>query len=74
MDVVDFNLCRRDKFNLFILFHNMALCYQKLTQLEECALCLETCLDHLTPEQLDLGHNSIAMRLIKLKLECKVRM
>jgi len=29
MDVVDFNLCRRDKFNLFILFHNMALCYQK---------------------------------------------
>jgi hypothetical protein len=30
MDVVDFTLCRRDKFNLFILFHNMALCYQKL--------------------------------------------
>ena len=27
MDVVDFNFCRRDKFNLFILFHNMALCY-----------------------------------------------
>lgn len=27
MDVVDFDLCRRDRFHLFILFHNMALCY-----------------------------------------------
>ena len=34
MDVVDFTLCRRDKFNLFVLFHNMALCYQKLQLLE----------------------------------------
>ena len=37
MDVVDFNNCRRDRFNLFILFHNMALCYQKMQMLEECA-------------------------------------
>ena len=37
MDVVDFQLCRRDKLNLFVLFHNMALCYQKLQMLEECA-------------------------------------
>ena len=27
MDVVDFTVCKRDKFHLFILFHNMALCY-----------------------------------------------
>jgi len=30
MDVVEFNMCKRDKFHLFILFHNMALCYQKM--------------------------------------------
>jgi hypothetical protein len=41
MDVVDFNLCRRDKFHLFILFHNMALCYQKMQMLDECAQCIE---------------------------------
>ncbi len=27
MDVVDFTLCRRDRLNLFVLFHNMGLCY-----------------------------------------------
>jgi hypothetical protein len=56
------------------IFYNMALCYQKLTQLEECALCLETCLDHLSPDTMDLKSNSLAMRLVKLKLECKTRM
>jgi hypothetical protein len=27
MDVIDFKTCRRDKYHLFIMFHNMALCY-----------------------------------------------
>lgn len=27
MDVIDFTSCRRDKYHLFIMFHNMALCY-----------------------------------------------
>ena len=27
MDVIDFKSCRRDKFHLFVMFHNMALCY-----------------------------------------------
>ena len=30
MDVIDFKACRRDKFHLFVMFHNMALCYQKM--------------------------------------------
>lgn len=47
MDVVDFQLCRRDKFNLFIMFHNMALCYQKLQMLEECAQCIEQSLEYI---------------------------
>ena len=27
MDAIDFTSCRRDMFHLFIMFHNMALCY-----------------------------------------------
>jgi hypothetical protein len=30
MDVIDFSTCRRDKYQIFIMFHNMALCYQKM--------------------------------------------
>ena len=56
------------------IFYNMALCYQKLSSLEECALCLETCLDHLGTDYLNLNDKSIAMRLVKLKMECKIRM
>ena len=41
MDVIDFKACRRDKYHLFIMFHNMALCYQKMQMLEECASCID---------------------------------
>ena len=37
MDAIDFSHCRRDLYHLFIMFHNMALCYQKMQMLEECA-------------------------------------
>ena len=30
MDAIDFSGCRRDLYHLFIMFHNMALCYQKM--------------------------------------------
>ena len=74
LDVVDVSLSKRDQMIAIEIFYNMALCYQKLGQLEECALCLETCLDHLGVEHYDLSNKSIAMRVIKIKLECKVRM
>lgn len=32
--------------------HNMALCYQKLGVLDECAVCLEKCLVHLDAEMI----------------------
>ena len=50
LDVVDLSGSRRDLFIALQLFHNMAMCYQKQGQLEECALCLETTLDHLGSE------------------------
>ena len=72
--MVDISVSQRDQMIAIEIFYNMALCYQKLGQLEECALCLETCLDHLGTEYLSLSNKSIAMRLIKLKFECKIRM
>lgn len=26
-DVVDFTACTRDRYNMYLMFHNMALCY-----------------------------------------------
>ena len=68
LDVVDISQSKRDQMIALEIFYNMALCYQKLGQLEECALCLETCIEHLGPDYLDLRTKSIAMRLLKLKL------
>lgn len=74
LDVVDITASKRDQMIAIEIFYNMAMCYQKLSQLEECALCLETCLDHLSSEFFSLKDSSIAMRLVKLKLETKIRM
>jgi hypothetical protein len=56
----------------------MAMCYQKLGVLEECALCLEACLQSLETEFMqDYFLNSRAcpsLRLKLLKYQCKTRM
>ena len=54
LDAVELNDCKRDQFIALQLFHNMAMCYQKQGQLEECALCLETTLDHLGSEYAEM--------------------
>jgi hypothetical protein len=52
----------------------MAMCYQKQGQLEECALCLETTLDHLGSDYAIIKNQSMAMRVFKIKLEAKLRL
>ena len=54
MDVIDFKACRRDKYHLFIMFHNMALCYQKMQMLEECASCIDQALEQLPVDGINL--------------------
>ena len=54
MDVIDFKTCRRDKYHLFIMFHNMALCYQKMQMLEECASCIDQALEQLPIDSISL--------------------
>ena len=44
MESVDLEVCRADKFLSLTILHNMAMCYQKLGALDECALYLEGCI------------------------------
>lgn len=51
----------------------MAVCYQKLGQLEECSVAIENALDYF--EQYgSLTDQSIAQRMKKLQLESNIRM
>lgn len=52
----------------------MAMCYQKQGQLEECALCLETTLEHMGQNYAQIKSQSLAMRIFKLKVEAKLRL
>jgi|TARA_B110000305_G_scaffold45272_1_gene48055 hypothetical protein len=74
LDAVDLSGSKRDQFIALQLFHNMAMCYQKQGQLEECALCLETTLDHLGTDYAIIKNQSMAMRVFKIKLEAKLRL
>ena len=65
---------------VFLTMHNMALCFQKLGALEECALCLEASLQTLSSPFLSLKlHNNDSSsdpskKLKRLKYECKTHM
>ena len=57
------------------LFYNMAMCYQKLNQQEECALCLETCLEHLLEDNVvSFSDKSMAGRVARIKLIARVHL
>ena len=74
MDVIDFKTCRRDKFHLFVMFHNMALCYQKMQMLEECASCIDQALDNLSTDSFNLEERSISNRMRKLVIISRLKM
>ena len=57
--------------------HNMALCYQKLGVLDECAACLEQCLTYLVSDYVQEYFNDPATPSLKLKMlkyKCKTHM
>eukprot|EP00347_Sterkiella_histriomuscorum_P024065 403332423 len=58
----------KDQLIFLLTIHNMALCYQKLGILEECAVCLETCLQTLQQPYIQLYFNNPAVPALRLKL------
>jgi hypothetical protein len=47
MNVINLDGCPRDQYFGLVVFVNMAVCYQKLGQLEECSVALENALDFI---------------------------
>jgi hypothetical protein len=74
MDAIDFSACRRDQYHLFVMFHNMALCYQKMQMLEECAQCIEHAFEHLPVSLLNLEEKSISNRMRKVFIIGKLKL
>ena len=74
MDAIDFTACRRDRYHLFIMFHNMALCYQKMQMLEECASCIDQALEQLPYDSISLDEKSISNRMRKLNIISRLNM
>ena len=68
---------QHDKFVFLLTMHNMALCYQKLGVLEECAVSLEQCLTYLQSEFVQDFFNDPSQPSLKLKMlkyKCKTHM
>ncbi len=47
MNVINLDSCSWDQYFGLVVFVNMAVCYQKLGQLEECSVALENALDFI---------------------------
>ena len=68
---------QHDTFVFLLTMHNMALCYQKLGVLDECANCLEQCLVYLNSEYVQDYFNdpmNPSLKLKMLKYKCKTHM
>lgn len=73
LEVVNLETSSRDKFISFITCNNMAMCFQKLSMLDECTQYLKQCLDMFKNEAFMPAH-SLAQRNRRLRLECKLRL
>lgn len=72
LDVVDVTKNPRDMCHALQLFYNMAACYQKLGQLDECSMCLETCFEYLECQQ--GTHYSASFHMHRLRFEIILRL
>jgi hypothetical protein len=50
LEQIQADLNPHDKFVYLLVSHNMALCYQKLGVLDECAMILEQCIKFIESE------------------------
>jgi len=73
INVISLDHCRRDQQMAFLIFHNMAACYQRMNSLEEWAVAIENSL-RLLGDYSSLKNQSIAQRMILMEREWKIRM
>ena len=63
----------RDRYIQFITNNNMAMCFQKLSMLDDCTFHLKQCLAMLGKEEF-MPAISLAQRNRRMRLECKLRL
>ncbi len=73
LEVVNLETSTRDKYIAFITYNNIAMCFQKLSMLDECTQYLKRCLDMFKNESF-MPANCLAQRNRRLKIECKLRL
>lgn len=73
LEVVNLETSTRDKYIAFITYNNIAMCFQKLSMLDECTQYLKRCLDMFKNENF-MPANCLAQRNRRLKIECKLRL
>ena len=73
LEVVNLETSTRDKYIAFITFNNIAMCFQKLSMLEECTQYLKQCLEMFKNDQF-MPATCLAQRNRRLKIECKLRL
>ena len=73
INVVTLDNWRRDQHFAFVVFHNMASCYQHMNSLEEASVAIENALIYLG-DYSSLKNQSISQRISYLEIECKTRM
>ena len=73
INVISLDHCRRDQHIAFVIFHNMAACYQRMNSLEECSVAIENALLYLG-DYSSLKNQSISQRMVYMEREAKIRM
>lgn len=73
INVISLDHCRRDQHIAFVIFHNMAACYQRMNSLDECSVAIENALLYLG-DYSSLKNQSISQRMMYLERESKIRM
>ena len=72
INVISIDNCRRDKYFGYIIFVNMAVCFQKMGSLEECSIALENALVYIDSYN-SLNEQSIAKRMQMMQQEARIR-
>lgn len=73
INVISLDHCRRDQHIAFVIFHNMAACYQRMNSLDECSVAIDNALLYLGDYR-SLKNQSVCQRMIFMERECKLRM
>lgn len=73
INVISLDHWRRDQHIAFVIFHNMAACYQRMNSLEEWSVAVDNALLYLG-DYSSLKNQSISQRINYMEKECKIRM